>query len=79
MILGRSIDDRIVMAVLAVLTIVLLFLTNVTVNILLSLSIGLVVVLVHSIVRITEDLFVDGEDGARLRLRDAASSSFSAS
>lgn len=78
-ILGRSIDDRLVMAVLAVVTIVLLFLTHVTVNILVSLLIGAVVVLAHSVLRMTEDLFVDGEDGARLRLRDAASSSFSAS
>ncbi|KAJ9688171.1 hypothetical protein PVL29_014079 [Vitis rotundifolia] len=78
-ILGRSIDDRVVMAVLAVVTIVLLFLTDVTINILVSLLIGVVVVLTHSVVRMTEDLFVDGEDGARLRLRDAASSSFSTS
>ena len=65
------------MVILAVVTIVLLFLTDVTINILVSLLIGVVVVLTHSVVRMTEDLFVDGEDGARLRLRDAASSSFS--
>ncbi|GAB2268324.1 PRA1 protein F2 [Dionaea muscipula] len=91
---GRSLDDRIVLAVLSVLTLVFLFLTDVTVNILVALATGAVVVVVHAAVRRTDDLPADDFDdesgtkvvyrgvagvgqGARLPLKETASSSFS--
>ncbi|XP_023000399.1 PRA1 family protein F3-like [Cucurbita maxima] len=58
---GRLIADRVVLAVLAVLTLAFLFLTNATLNILLSILIGAVLVLIHSAVRKTDDLFLDEE------------------
>ncbi|KAM7476042.1 hypothetical protein LguiB_023285 [Lonicera macranthoides] len=60
-ILNRTISDRVVMIILAVLTIVLLLLTHATLNILVSLLIGVVLVLVHSAFRKTDDLFLDEE------------------
>ncbi|KAJ8756068.1 hypothetical protein K2173_024615 [Erythroxylum novogranatense] len=58
---GRMIDDRVVLIVLSILTIVLLLLTHVTLNVLVSLLIGVVVVLVHGMMRKTDDLFLDEE------------------
>ncbi|PKA58994.1 PRA1 family protein F2 [Apostasia shenzhenica] len=59
--LGRTIDESIVLIGLSVVTLVLLLLTNATANILSSLSTGLVVVLIHAVLRITDDLFLDEE------------------
>ncbi|KAK9078348.1 hypothetical protein SSX86_002405 [Deinandra increscens subsp. villosa] len=61
-ILHRVIDDRVVLAVLSVVTIVLLLLTGATMNILLAVLVGFVVVVIHAVLRRTEDLFLD-EDG----------------
>ncbi|KDP40791.1 hypothetical protein JCGZ_24790 [Jatropha curcas] len=58
---GRTIDDRVVMIALGVLTIVFLLLTRVTLNVLVSLLVGVVVVVVHAIIRRTDDLFLDEE------------------
>ncbi|XP_076881214.1 PRA1 family protein F3-like [Bidens hawaiensis] len=71
---GRVVDDRVVLVVLSVVTLVLLLLTGATVNILMAVLIGVVVVLVHSVVRRTDDLFLD-EDGAEAGGYLAASSS----
>ncbi|KAL3511699.1 hypothetical protein ACH5RR_024416 [Cinchona calisaya] len=61
MIFGRLISDRVVLIVLSVLTIVLLLLTHATLNILVSVLVGIVVVLIHAALRKTDDLFLDEE------------------
>ncbi|KAK6148709.1 hypothetical protein DH2020_016234 [Rehmannia glutinosa] len=73
---GRLISDRVVLIVLAVLTIFVLLLTRATSNILVSLLVGVVVVLIHSAVRKTDDLFADEEAaGGLLRSSGGPSSS----
>ncbi|CAH1442472.1 unnamed protein product [Lactuca virosa] len=57
-----TIDDRVVLAVLSVVMVVLLLLTGATMNIILSVLIGLAVVVVHAALRKTDDLCLD-EDG----------------
>ncbi|XP_047317002.1 PRA1 family protein F3-like [Impatiens glandulifera] len=59
---NRTIDDWWVLVALSIVTIVLLLLTNATSNILISLAIGFVVVVVHAVVRNTENLFLDDDD-----------------
>ncbi|GAB4837810.1 hypothetical protein Ancab_027334 [Ancistrocladus abbreviatus] len=61
-IFGRIIDDGLVLATLAVLTLFFLFFTDVTTNILVSLAIGAVVVGVHGAARRTDDLPADDLD-----------------
>ncbi|GKV35729.1 hypothetical protein SLEP1_g43956 [Rubroshorea leprosula] len=58
---SRTIDDRVVLIVLSILTIVFLLLTHATLNILVSLLIGAAVVLVHAAFRRTDDLLLDEE------------------
>ncbi|XWS70004.1 hypothetical protein CRYUN_Cryun03dG0011900 [Craigia yunnanensis] len=90
---GFVIDDRIVMTGMFLVTIAMLFLTDVTDNIIVDLSIGLAVVLVHGIFRSTDDLFFGDEEevnrssvlmrpakeAAALPIKNAASSSYSVS
>lgn len=59
----RVIDDRVVLTVLSVLTLVLLLLTGATMNILVSVLVGIVVIVMHAVLRRTDDLFLD-EEGA---------------
>lgn len=61
-IVNREIDDRVVLVVLFGVTIMLLLLTGVKENVLVSVLIGLVFVAVHVVVRRTDDLCLD-EDG----------------
>ncbi|CAH2053787.1 unnamed protein product [Thlaspi arvense] len=56
-----QIDDKTVLVCLSVITLVLLFLTNATFNIVGALLTGAVLVLIHAVVRKTEDLFLDEE------------------
>ncbi|KAJ8899371.1 hypothetical protein K2173_018345 [Erythroxylum novogranatense] len=56
---NRSIDDRIVLGVLSVVTIVALVLTSVWLNVVVSVLIGLVIVLIHAVFRGIEDLYLN--------------------
>lgn len=85
-ILRFEIDERLVVISLLLITIGLLVLTNVKYNVIVGMCVALVVVLVHAIMRETEDLFTMDEDigvvkGVRevvkVPLRQAGSSSFS--
>ncbi|EPS63055.1 hypothetical protein M569_11731, partial [Genlisea aurea] len=58
---GRLITDQVVVIVLWVVTIVVLLLTRATLNILVSLLVGVVLVLIHASVRSTDDLTADEE------------------
>ncbi|CAN0886419.1 PRA1 family protein F2 [Linum grandiflorum] len=60
---GRTVDDRLVLCLLAVVTIVsLVFTSGVWLNVLVSVLIGLAIVLLHSAFRGTEDLYSDEVD-----------------
>ncbi|KAL6546595.1 hypothetical protein OROMI_022316 [Orobanche minor] len=62
-ILNRTIDDRIILSVLGIVTVVGLVSTHVGVNVLVSLIVGVVVVGLHASFRVIEDLYVDEESG----------------
>ncbi|XP_008782551.1 PRA1 family protein F3-like [Phoenix dactylifera] len=63
-ILGRTIGDRTVLIVLALVTLGVLLLTNATLNILVSFLVGLLVVVLHAALRRTDDLFMEEEEAA---------------
>ncbi|EEF41409.1 PRA1 family protein F3 [Ricinus communis] len=63
-ILRRTIDDRVVLGVLSVITIVALVFTHVWLNVLVSVVIGVVIVVLHAVIRRTEDLYWDEQDVA---------------
>ncbi|XP_065865359.1 PRA1 family protein F3-like [Euphorbia lathyris] len=70
---GHLIDDLVVLCVLGILTIVFLLLTKVTLNVVVSLVIGVVFVAVHGVIRKTDDLFLDEESTGLMTPAAAAS------
>ena len=61
---NRAIDDLIVCVALFVVTIVALVLTRVCLNVLVSVLIGVVIVCLHAVFRVSDDLFLDEEEAA---------------
>ena len=87
-VLRYEVDERLVVISLLLITIGLLVLTNVTYNVIVGMCVALVVVLVHAVMRETEDLFTMDEevgiatgakDVVKVPLRQPGSSSFTLS
>lgn len=89
MVRGSIVDDQLVMVVLMLITIALLLITDATMNIIISMFVGVLVVFVHGALKGSEDAFSLDEEGlseygggrgvVKMPLKHAASSSFSLS
>lgn len=79
---GYAVDDRVVLTILSIFTVVLLV-TRATVNVVVGVSVGMAIVGLHGAFRMTDDLNVDENQGVgeptRLDLMETASASFSSS
>ncbi|KAG7036438.1 PRA1 family protein F2, partial [Cucurbita argyrosperma subsp. argyrosperma] len=58
---GRVVEDWVILLILSIFTIGFLFLTNATLNIVIALLIGAIVVVAHAAMRKTENLYLDEE------------------
>lgn len=63
-VLGRVVDDRFVMICLGLITVVALVLTDVGLNVLVAMIIGVVIVGLHGAFRGVEDLYLDETEAA---------------
>ncbi|OIW17178.1 hypothetical protein TanjilG_18133 [Lupinus angustifolius] len=71
---GRIVDDHVVLVFMALVTVALLLLTHASVNILVGVSVGVVVMVVHATYRKVDDLYLDEEEGLVNTVVDAATS-----
>lgn len=67
---GATIDDRVVLTALAVVTIVALALTHVWLNVVVSIAIGAGLVSLHAVLRSTDDLVMDDHQSPYGQLSD---------
>lgn len=61
---NRVVDDRVVLVVLSLITVVALVYTHVGLNVLVALIIGFLMISVHAVFRGYEDLFLDESEAA---------------